>query len=362
GRYIPSIDYRVDVPEVTLPHRKRLCIAPGPRYEIEESSSSPTARLVMTGQLNLLRKDRRFHARTTRLIESKARISREAWAQSMDTSDTAHSEVRSLRTIVLAQLIEIRDLRAADRIRRAQLVEALTLLRTLQTQMVALQSQQRPARDPTHPDVPEEADSVADAFTKQEIQRNNNLNGDGSQGSGSGTEGVFGLTKWFKRIETIFNISNYAVENQVKFATCTLHDVALTWWNSHIKIVGHDAPYGELALLCRRMFLEESDKIEKYVDGLLDMIHGSVMASKPKMMQDARTTGANQRGNVCYGCGAHGHFKRECPKLKNNNRGNQGGHSNAPAKVYVVGNARINLDSNGVTGTFMDPTSIDQIP
>nr|GEX84576.1 hypothetical protein [Tanacetum cinerariifolium] len=266
GRYIPSIDYRVDVPEVTLPHRKRLCIAPGPRYEIEESSSSPTARLVMTGQLNLLRKDRRFHARTTRLIESKARISREAWAQSMDTSDTAHSEVRSLRTIVLAQLIEIRDLRAADRIRRAQLVEALTLLRTLQTQMVALQSQQRPARDPTHPD-------------------------------GS-----------------------------------------------------------------RRMFLEESDKIEKYVDGLLDMIHGSVMASKPKMMQDARTTGANQRGNVCYGCGAHGHFKRECPKLKNNNRGNQGGHSNAPAKVYVVGNARINLDSNGVTGTFMDPTSIDQIP
>ncbi|GKG24012.1 hypothetical protein Tco_0392048 [Tanacetum coccineum] len=35
------------------------------------------------------------------------------------------------------------------------------------------------------------------------------------------------------------------------------------------------------------MFPEESDKIEKYVDGLPDMIHGSVLASKPKTMQDA---------------------------------------------------------------------------
>ncbi|GJT06083.1 putative reverse transcriptase domain-containing protein [Tanacetum coccineum] len=35
------------------------------------------------------------------------------------------------------------------------------------------------------------------------------------------------------------------------------------------------------------MFLEESDKIEKYVGGLPDIIHGSVMASKQKTMQDA---------------------------------------------------------------------------
>ncbi|GKF37217.1 hypothetical protein Tco_0113975, partial [Tanacetum coccineum] len=43
----------------------------------------------------------------------------------------------------------------------------------------------------------------------------------------------------------------------------------------------------ELALLCGRMFPEESDKNEKYVGGLPDMIHGSVVASKPKTMQDA---------------------------------------------------------------------------
>ncbi|GKB46346.1 hypothetical protein Tco_0897099, partial [Tanacetum coccineum] len=35
------------------------------------------------------------------------------------------------------------------------------------------------------------------------------------------------------------------------------------------------------------MFPEESDKIEKYVEGLLDMIHGSVMAFKLKTMQYA---------------------------------------------------------------------------
>ncbi|GKB60144.1 hypothetical protein Tco_0916330 [Tanacetum coccineum] len=45
--------------------------------------------------------------------------------------------------------------------------------------------------------------------------------------------------------------------------------------------------YGELALMCARMFLEESDNNEKYVSGLPDMIHGSVMASNLKTMQDA---------------------------------------------------------------------------
>ncbi|GKF03418.1 hypothetical protein Tco_0030341, partial [Tanacetum coccineum] len=45
--------------------------------------------------------------------------------------------------------------------------------------------------------------------------------------------------------------------------------------------------FQELALLCVRMFPEESDKIERYVGGLLDMIHGNIVASKPKTMQEA---------------------------------------------------------------------------
>ncbi|GKB09179.1 hypothetical protein Tco_0837491 [Tanacetum coccineum] len=58
------------------------------------------------------------------------------------------------------------------------------------------------------------------------------------------TEGVSSLSQWFERMESVFHISNCIVENQVKFATCTLHSVALTWWNTHVKTVSHDAAYG----------------------------------------------------------------------------------------------------------------------
>nr|GFB38897.1 reverse transcriptase domain-containing protein [Tanacetum cinerariifolium] len=200
----------------------------------------------------------------------------------------------------------------------------------------------------------------------------------------------------------------------------------------------------------------ESDKIEKYIEGLPDMIHGSVVASKPNTMQEAveietelmdkkirtfaeretvskrkfvntsrntqnqqqqsnkrQNTGRvyttasgekkqyggskplcakcnyhhdgpcapkyhncnnfardyrntentnnanNQRGTgsgqkiACYECGVQGHFKRECPKLKNNNHGNQGGRNNASARVYTVGRAGTYPDVNVVTGTFL---------
>ncbi|GJY22774.1 hypothetical protein Tco_0396432 [Tanacetum coccineum] len=59
-----------------------------------------------------------------------------------------------------------------------------------------------------------------------------------------GTKGVVGFTQWFKRMESVFHISNCAVRNQVKYVTCTLLGNALTWWNSHVKTVGHDDAYG----------------------------------------------------------------------------------------------------------------------
>nr|GFC94342.1 reverse transcriptase domain-containing protein [Tanacetum cinerariifolium] len=58
-----------------------------------------------------------------------------------------------------------------------------------------------------------------------------------------GTEGVVELTQWFERMETVFRISNSLAENQVKFATCTLLAGALTWWNSHVMIVGANTTY-----------------------------------------------------------------------------------------------------------------------
>ncbi|GKB62002.1 hypothetical protein Tco_0918188, partial [Tanacetum coccineum] len=64
-------------------------------------------RSLMSGQLNLLRRDRRSHARTSRLMETEARISRKAWVQSMDASDITRFEVRALWTMVLAQQTKI---------------------------------------------------------------------------------------------------------------------------------------------------------------------------------------------------------------------------------------------------------------
>ncbi|GJS45620.1 hypothetical protein Tco_0595741 [Tanacetum coccineum] len=61
-------------------------------------------------------------------------------------------------------------------------------------------------------------------------------------------------------------------------------------WNLKVKgtdVVSYNQRFQELELMCARMFPEESDKIEKYFGGLPDMIHESVMASKPKTMQDA---------------------------------------------------------------------------
>nr|GEZ58509.1 putative reverse transcriptase domain-containing protein [Tanacetum cinerariifolium] len=61
-------------------------------------------------------------------------------------------------------------------------------------------------------------------------------------------------------------------------------------WDLKVKgtdLASYTQPYQELDLLCERMFFEESNKIEKYIGGLPDMIHGSVVASKTKMIQEA---------------------------------------------------------------------------
>nr|GEU64014.1 putative reverse transcriptase domain-containing protein [Tanacetum cinerariifolium] len=66
-----------------------------------------------------------------------------------------------------------------------------------------------------------------------------------------------------------------------------------------------------------------------------------------------RALGVNQRVVTCFECGVHGHFKRDCPKLKNYNHGNQGGNGGATVRAYTVGNTRKNPDANVVTGKFI---------
>nr|GEZ93510.1 hypothetical protein [Tanacetum cinerariifolium] len=232
-----------------------------------------------------------------------------------------------------------------------------------------------------------------------------------------GTEGVVELTQWFERMET--NSYVMIVCPNVAYATtwtnlrkkmtdkyCTRGEIKTLegeLWNLRVKsndVVGYNQRFQELALLCVRMFPEESDKVERYVSGLPDMIHGSVVASRPKKMQeviematelmdkrnntfakrqaekkqkfdDTSKNNNRTRGRISarltlqglvkrnlsggskplclkcnyhhdvqkptfFECGAHGYFKRECPKVQKNNRVNQAGNGNAPAKVYAV--------------------------
>nr|GEV32747.1 putative reverse transcriptase domain-containing protein [Tanacetum cinerariifolium] len=146
----------------------------------------------------------------------------------------------------------------------------------------------------------------------------------------SGTKGVVGLDRWFEKMESVFCISHCGLNSQVKFATCTLLDGALTWWNSHVHtisikeayeipwkdlmklmidvycprnvihklenklwnlcingkdVIGYTRRFHELTLLCPKMVSEEDDKINRFIWGLPDNIQGNVTSSKP-ILQD----------------------------------------------------------------------------
>nr|GEY26953.1 hypothetical protein [Tanacetum cinerariifolium] len=119
-----------------------------------------------------------------------------------------------------------------------------------------------------------------------------------------GTKGVVGLSQWLKKMESVFHISGCAVDNQVKFATCTLIGAALTWWNGHVRTLGHDAAYAmtwgtlkkklkdkycpkELALMRTKFLVDETKKVDKYISGLPDNIRRNVMSTRPKTLDDA---------------------------------------------------------------------------
>nr|GEV29808.1 putative reverse transcriptase domain-containing protein [Tanacetum cinerariifolium] len=54
----------------------------------------------------------------------------------------------------------------------------------------------------------------------------------------NGTKGVVGLIRWFERTESVFSRSNCAEENKVAFATGTLTNDALSWWNAYAQHIG----------------------------------------------------------------------------------------------------------------------------
>ncbi|GJU47401.1 putative reverse transcriptase domain-containing protein [Tanacetum coccineum] len=270
-----------------------------------------------------------------------------------------------------------------------------------------------------------------------------------------GTKGVVGLIRWSEKMETVFHISNCPERYQVKYATCTLLDSALTWWNSHKRTIRTDAAYAlswrELLKLMTEVYCprNEIQKMETELwnlsvknndmatytqRGLPDNIQGNVIAAEPTRLQDAvriannlmdqklkgyavrnaenkrrlnnnyrnnrgqqpphnrqntegqnvvraymagnneknsyegtlpfctrsimtvstqGTPGPNQGVIMCFECGAQGHYRKDCPKVKNQNHGNKARVPDARGKAYVLGGGNANPGSNTIMGTIL---------
>ncbi|GJW32305.1 reverse transcriptase domain-containing protein [Tanacetum coccineum] len=150
----------------------------------------------------------------------------------------------------------------------------------------------------------------------------------------NGTEGAVGLIFWFERTELVFSYSNCTEDCKVKFATSTLTDDALSWWNSYAKpirieqankiawielkrlltnkyfprtevkkmedefynlvVKGNDLKtyarrFQELAVLCPNMVPNTKKLMEAFIRGLPRSIEGNVTASKAQTLEEAIT-------------------------------------------------------------------------
>ncbi|GJR63564.1 putative reverse transcriptase domain-containing protein [Tanacetum coccineum] len=218
-----------------------------------------------------------------------------------------------------------------------------------------------------------------------------------------GTEGVFGLTRWFEKMEIVFHISNclekYQVKELMKLMAkvyCPRNEIQkmeTELWNLTVKnndLAAYTQTFQELTMLYTKMVSEEEDRVErtytagnnerKPYNGPLPLCNKcklhhegpcTVRCGKCNkvghLTQDCKvtiSTTSTQRGQVvnqrvvtCYECGRQGHYRSDCPKLKDQNHGNKTRNKNgvgeARGKAYVLGGGDANLDSNIVTGTFL---------
>nr|GEW53645.1 reverse transcriptase domain-containing protein [Tanacetum cinerariifolium] len=58
-----------------------------------------------------------------------------------------------------------------------------------------------------------------------------------------GSEGAVGVIRWFERTELVFSHSNCTEDCKVNFATGTLTEEALPWWNSFAQPIGIEEAY-----------------------------------------------------------------------------------------------------------------------
>ncbi|GJV70886.1 hypothetical protein Tco_1490881 [Tanacetum coccineum] len=258
---LPSTDCRVGVSEVTLPPQMRLCIALGLRYEIRQDperedtdeiygrlDDAQDDRLLMSGQLNMLRRDKRAYARTARLMETEARLFVRLSASTTDEDDRVAGSRPHPKCIAYGHTntdedtADICDSTPESKIAPKRTTRSTPATTTTLTTSVTDEKLKRLIDQ-----------GVANALAACNVERSRNGEDIDDSGMGvrrqapparectypdflkckplyfKGTEGVIELTQWFERMGTMFRISNCSVENKIKFATCTLLRSALTW-------------------------------------------------------------------------------------------------------------------------------------
>nr|GEU30380.1 putative reverse transcriptase, RNA-dependent DNA polymerase [Tanacetum cinerariifolium] len=150
-----------------------------------------------------------------------------------------------------------------------------------------------------------------------------------------GTDTAFAMS-WRELMKLMVEV--YCLRNEIQKIESEL-------WNLTMKNNDLDAytqRFQELTMLCSNMVLEEEDRVKKFIGGLPDNI------------QENRDPVVNQRVTICFECKRQEHYRNECPKLKNQNRGNKAGKKTEEArgKAYVLGGREGNPDSNVVTVEF----------
>ncbi|GJR33297.1 reverse transcriptase domain-containing protein [Tanacetum coccineum] len=188
-----------------------------------------------------------------------------------------------------------------------------------------------------------------------------------------GTEGVVGLIRWFEKMETVFHISNCPKKYQVKELMKLMAEV----YCPRTEIQKMESELWNLI-----MVPEEEDRVEKFIGGLPDDIQGNVIAAEPRRLQDAvrmannlmdqklkgyaiknvenkrkfdnnqkdnlgsnhhskdrmleRGQVVNQRVLTCFECERQGHYRSDCPKLKDQNHGNKTGNKSGIDVSYAI--------------------------
>ncbi|GJV31479.1 putative reverse transcriptase domain-containing protein [Tanacetum coccineum] len=246
----PPVNRREDTPKAELPPHKRLCLTAFTlKYEVEESSTAtprPT-RDVWVDPTEAVEE-----VASTTLEEVNARVTNLAAAQEQDTQD------------VYAVIEDTQDRQTYihDSYTDAGLPYRLTGVTGDDIDYTCFIAAGTNNMPPRRSSATARAAAAAAAPMTAAAGDGSHNSDTGIRGtvralrectykdflnckplSFKGTEGVVVLSQWFEKMESVFHISNCAVENQVKFATCTFLGNALTWWNSHMKTVTQDVAY-----------------------------------------------------------------------------------------------------------------------